>query len=166
MRIAMAFVFLVAVAASAAPARADRPRLFPTLGAGMVLGPGKDIDGLVWAGVMVRPERGSGVFWSAAIEADLGDGFASFMPTVRGGGLAFADSDAWLHVASAYLIGGAGLRELHGEPQLVVRAGLGVQLIPLLYLVEAGVLCPDVLEVVTDVGRTGAVTSLRLSWGL
>lgn len=166
MRTAIAFALFVALAASAAPAHADRPSLIPTLGAGMVLTSGdEDPNAVIWAGVLRRPERGSGTFWAAAIEADIGDGAASFMPTARVGGMFFADPKDLLPLASGYLIGGAGMRDIHGEPELVVRAGVGVQILPLLYLVQAGLACPDVFEVVADVGASDALASLRLSWG-
>jgi hypothetical protein len=167
MRTATALVLFIAIAASAAPAHADRSRAFPTLGAGMVLSSDdEDADALIWAGVLFRPTRGSGTFWGATLEADIGDGVASLMPTARAGGILFAEREDPLHIASGYVIGGAGLRDMHGEPELVIRAGLGVQFLPLLYLVEAGLACPDVFEIVADVGATGAVASLRLSWGI
>lgn len=167
MRTAIAFVSFVALAALAAPAHADRPRLAPTLGAGMVLTSGdEDMDAVIWAGVLRHPKRGSGMFWGATIEADIGDGAASFMPTARVGGSYFVDPDDWLPIASGYLIGGAGMRDIHGEPKLVIRAGLGFQLLPLLYFAEAGLVCPDVFEVVTDVGDSDALASLRMSWGI
>lgn len=167
MRIAFAFVLLVALAASAAPAHADPPRLIPTLGAGMVWTPGdEDMDALIWAGVLRRPERGSGTFWGATIEADIGDGAASLMPTARAGGMFFADADDWLPLVSGYVIGGVGTRDFHGEAKPVVRAGLGIQVLPLLYLAQGGLACPDVFEVVADVSAGDALASLRMSWGL
>jgi len=125
-----------------------------------------DMNAVIWAGALRRPGRGSGTFWGATIEADIGDGAASFMPTARVGGMFFADPEDWMPIASGYLIGGAGLRDIHGEAKPVVRAGLGFQLLPLLYLAEAGLACPDVFEVVADVGVSDALASLRLSWGL
>jgi hypothetical protein len=167
MRTAAAFVLFMAIAASAAPAHADRSRLFPTLGAGVVWTSGdEDPDALIWAGVLARPTRGSGAFWGATLEADIGDGAASLMPTARAGAGYFADPDDSLPIASVYLIGGAGLRDIDGEATLVVRGGLGFQLLPLLALADAGLVCPDVFELVADVGYSDAVTSLRLSWGL
>jgi hypothetical protein len=166
MRIAVAFVLFAALTASASSARADQGRWMPTLGAGMVLTSGEEgMDALIWAGVVRAPKRGSGAFWGAAIEADIGDGAASLMPTVRAGGMFFMEPDDWLHMASAYVIGGAGLRDFHGEARPVVRVGLGVQVPPLLVLIQAGLACPDVFEVVADVGESEGLASLRMSWG-
>ena len=166
MRTAIAFVLFVALAASAAPAHADRARWIPTLGAGMVQTSGdEDTNALIWVGVLRRPGRGSGSFWAATLEADIGDGAASIMPTARVGGMWFADAKDWLPVASGYLIGGAGTRDFHGEAKPVVRVGLGVQVLPLLLLAEAGLVCPDVFEVVADVAQDEALASLRISWG-
>ena len=124
----------------------------------------EDMDAVIWAVALLRPKRGSGTFWGAAIETDIGDGAASFMPTARVGGIFFADPEDWLHIASGYLIGGAGMRDIHGEAKF--RAGPGFQFLPLLSLAELGLACPDVFEVVADVGDSDALASLRMSWGL
>jgi hypothetical protein len=152
--------------ALAPEARADRPRFFPTIGAGVNVTPYDDAHGFLWIGVGVRPTQRLFVpYWQAALEVDLHGDVATFVGTFRGGTAAFFDRKSWVHGISVYGIIGGGRQKIGDEVYTVARLGTGISIPPLILLAKAGLAVPTTIELVADVGDGKGQATLRVAWG-
>jgi hypothetical protein len=152
--------------AAASEANAERPRFFPTLGAGVNVAPNDDAHGFLWLGLSVRPKDKLFVpYWQAALEVDFHGDVATFAGTFRLGTAAFMDRRAWVPGIAMYGIAGGGRQKIGDEVYTVLRLGAGLSIPPLILLAEAGLACPTTIELVADISDGKGQATLRVGWG-